>query len=991
MLGKMYPTSLPYRLLLAAAVLIPADLAGPAGGSAQAAGSAPAIRVYSHLLEPKEHPDYGRRHVQPPSWDTFGGRTHFTCLRGFNVDKDQIAGYAEELEKMTRTLELGDVIWPSYPILFATNLAGLADEIKRRNLFLFDVWGYVPGSGPGGYWQQFQPPPSAFSTLEAALGERWLGTDIGEQDGRYIGGYADQMHPASASRLEQYLNFQRHFERMGDDLGHKHATLVSLNFGHYFLKEGTYTLIGAETAQALPNNQVYYAFIRGAGKQYGVPWFGNASIFNRWGFKTYGSAGKSDGYEHGPTKGTSLSLLKRLLYTHILYNCMVVGFENGWLEGDRLSPIGRIQQAALRWVGENGQPGVMHTPVALLFDFFAGWTFPRHLYTDKLYRVWGNLPYEPGDYLGDGALDLLYPGYRDSSYFHDESGFITPTPFGDIADCLLSDAPDWLLARYPVVVAAGELSDRQGTGEKLLRYAAQGGRLVISAGNMARLFPDQGFGPPVESKNARRVTIGGEKIDELPMAVCAVPKGDDTTVLATCDAGPVALERRHGHGRITILCTPFGITSEPANAKITGAVDKPLLTPYPLLGHARRVLEDIFRQQRLFEVDPRLSLVTCRKGPGEYTLGIANNSWDERPLHIRSKCGPILSLRELPLDVSEQGAPGQLPEGVSAQGLGRNGPDRIAGGDIRIFRVQVREQGVQEIAHVAPPARPRGLALPLPRARSIKEEVLSRPGFFEQFDGVSVDWRYVREREKAALEAEAGWVRRQGLRVHVDLSSGVNLYPGLRLIDNLGADYTNSMAAVTDVLAKMPILGARDLVFSLHRHPENNFSGEQTQQAFERTLRLLAVEARGRGVTLHLRLAPRKPPWSLEEALKLLERVGAPNLRVAPSVALLDGDPSRLADAVTRAKGKADIWLVGAPRRDITGRVWDTHAPLAEGGGFELARRWFALAPALPVLLDVNYTSPEEESRDAVLAQRLRALAPSGGDARDHPSLDRGH
>jgi hypothetical protein len=60
------------------------------------------------------------------------------------------------------------------------------------------------------------------------------------------------------------------------------------------LKEGARTLIGAETAQALPNNQVYYAFIRGAGKQYGVPWFGNASIFNRWGFKTYGSSGSSE-------------------------------------------------------------------------------------------------------------------------------------------------------------------------------------------------------------------------------------------------------------------------------------------------------------------------------------------------------------------------------------------------------------------------------------------------------------------------------------------------------------------------------------------------------------------------------------------------------------------------------------------------------------------------------------------------------------------------
>jgi hypothetical protein len=424
-------------------VLLLVELLVVFGTIGTAAARADALRVYSQRLEPREHPDDDRRPVKPPNWETFRYRTQFTTLRGFDVQEDRIVGYREELEKFSRTHELGDVIWPSYPILFAKNLGDLADEIRRRHLYLFDVWGYVPGSGPGGYGQQFQPPPAAFALLEAKLGERWLGTDVGEQDGRYIGGYANQMTPASGGRFEQYLNFQRHFERMGDDLGHKHATLVSLNFGHYFLKEGTYTLIGAETAQALPNNQVYYAFIRGAGKQYGVPWFGNASIFNRWGFKTYGSSGRSEGYDHGPTKGTSLSLMQRLLFSHILYNSVAVGFENGWLEGDRLSPIGQIQRPAQRWVKQHGQPGGLHAPVALLLDFHAGWSFPRHLYTDKLYRVWGNLPYGPGDYQTDALFQLLYPGYADASYFHDESGFITATPVGDIADCLLSDAPLW--------------------------------------------------------------------------------------------------------------------------------------------------------------------------------------------------------------------------------------------------------------------------------------------------------------------------------------------------------------------------------------------------------------------------------------------------------------------------------------------------------------------------------------------------------------------
>lgn len=91
-------------------------------------------RIYSHLLQPDEHPDYNRRAVKPPTWDTFQHRTQFTCLRGFKVQDERIVGFRQELDKFTRTHELGDVIWPSYPILFTKNLAELAAEIKRRDL-----------------------------------------------------------------------------------------------------------------------------------------------------------------------------------------------------------------------------------------------------------------------------------------------------------------------------------------------------------------------------------------------------------------------------------------------------------------------------------------------------------------------------------------------------------------------------------------------------------------------------------------------------------------------------------------------------------------------------------------------------------------------------------------------------------------------------------------------------------------------------------------
>ena len=970
------------RISFCLAALALSSFLSAVGAESAAPGVAPPIRVYSRLLDPREHPDDDRRAVRPPSWDLFEKQTQFTSLRGFDVQGTQIVNYTNELERYTRTFGLGNVVWPSYPILFASNLLDLAQEVKRRNLYLFDVWGFVPGSGPGGYWQQFKPPQSAFDTLESVLGERWLGADIGEQDGRYIGGYASQMSAISSNRFDQYLNFQRHFERMGDQLGNKLSTLVSLNFGHYLLKEGTYTLIGAETAQALPNSQVYYAFIRGAGKQYGVPWFGNASIFNRWGFKTYGSEGVSDGYPDGPTRGTSLSLLKRLLYSHIAYNSVLVGFESGWFDGDKLSPIGRIQQAAQKWVKENGSLGVMHTPVAVLLDFYSGWSFPRHLYTDKLYRVWGNLPYARGDHLTHGVLDLLYPGYVNASYFHDESGFIAPTPYADVADCLLSDAPSWLLDRYPVLVVAGELHGGAELGEKLTAYVERGGHLLITAGNLAK-WPS-GLGgvrvkPDRVAHQCKQVELQYPKavLQETPFDLLALDCPSVARCLATAgDAHePAVIELSIGEGTLTVFASAFGVPVEPRlDPPVRGQIDQPLPTPYPLLRHVRQFLQRAFAQQALFVAEPELSLITCRRAEGDYTVSVANNTWHAQSFNLQSRCGAITSLQELPLDVSERTAVGLTPDGLHNADLGTSDANHIAGGDVRIFRVRVQETNVQEIAHRSPPRRPQGRFLPLHQARSLKEEILARPTFFQHFDGVLLDWRYVHEKDAQILQQEARWLTRQKVRVFVDLSSGLNLYPDLRLIDNDPDEYAATRAIIKELLDKMARLGARDLLLSLHRQPENNFTGEQTKTAFEKALRELSEAAAQRGITVYLRLAPDKPPASLAEAMQLLDRVGAPNLKLAPSVALwLRQKPTLPAGLAPRV----GLWLLSGPASDLAGAPWSYQQPLATADCAPI-RTMIAAAPQAPWALDAVFADQDAEYREiTTLEKELGRVSPT--------------
>jgi hypothetical protein len=197
------------------------------------------------------------------------------------------------------------------------------------------------------------------------------------------------------------------------------------------------------------------------------------------------------------------------------------------------------------------------------------------------------------------------------------------------------------------------------------------------------------------------------------------------------------------------------------------------------------------------------------------------------------------------------------------------------------------------------------------------------------------------------------------------LSSGVNLYPTLRLIDNLPADYAASMTAVNDLLAKMETLGAKDLVFSLHRQPENNFTAEQTRASFVATLKALASQAAARDVTLHLRVGFGKPPWNVAEASELLDRVGAPNLKLALSTAPLERQPPS-SEIAARLKDQLGLWLIAASRRDAAGKIWDAHAPIHSLSDRAALIRWPAISPATPAVLDAVLDDHDSEYLDAV-------------------------
>lgn len=928
--------------------------------------------VYPYLLDPTLYPDYTRRPTLAPTWATFDDQPQFTALRHLPD-----ASYTNQ--------GLGRVCWPNISILnergqvrvgrlsprkgaqllrqpqrrirsqtFTQSLA----ELKRRGYYLFDIWGYVPGTEP----LQIQVPQKTLQLMEQKLGDHFLGTDLGENDGRYLFLMPQLQAPYAAGRIGQSEQAYHYFSRINDDLGERMDALTVYWYWPYPLKEGTVVLTGAETQNRVTSSSIQYAFLRGAGKQYGVHWFGNASMFNTWNYKSYHNNPDQKSFVNGPTWGNSLSLLRRLLFSHYLYNSVILGYEgalftDAWWSptgAGPLSPLGQIQQDAVKFVDAHPQPGVMQTPVALLLDYYAGWVPARTLTTT--YQVWGYLPYDAGDYLTHGVFDLVYPHYEDCSWYHDERGTLCETPYGDLADVMHSDVAAGILKQYNVVVAAGNLFTADAElRNKLGDFVAGGGTLIVTAENARRLWPEWKVGPPhrLPAGSVVEWADGSQNIEPLAMDLCNATLPAGAEVLARCGETATVVRLHRGKGEIILLSSPFGLNAEPTVRDLAGngPPDQPLPQPYHLLAHVQRVLDSAFRSQRLFSVGDGLGYITDRKGPGDYTVGVFNNSLHSKPFQITSYCGHITNVTELSLGRDQHLASGYWPHDFQPNDGGRSDATNIAGGDVRLFSVQVAETGLRVLPEIQPPPRPSGRMLALHNISDLGEAVRSRPTFFEHFDGVKVDWTYLLRRDPEQVKRDRTWLDRQKLRVVVDFTPGLNDFPDLTLMDVLPANYAASVKQIDNVLDKMKLMGATNALIGTHMPPELGATPEQIEKSFMRGLTCLCQRAKSRGITLFLENRAGHWRGDVPNILLIIDATKADNLKFALNTA-----SAHIPPAMALAGKRLGMVLASAP----VGNIGLTQGPIAHGSVDIAALQ----AVKVPLVLDADYANPDEEFRD---------------------------
>ncbi len=285
---------------------------------------------------PEEHPRFAQSDPKPVTRATLGYELHCTGARSID---------ASTLDNYHKYYDFGDVCWPHIGTCpqrkdyatdadYAAALTSMEqqfEEVRRRGLSVFDIWGYVPFDN--NYPARIAPEHREI--LTRVLGDRFLGFDNGEQDGRYIGGFA--ANGRHTNRREGWDDFVRWDEQICRDSQNYMNATGSLNFSHYYGERNCRTL-GLETAQGLPSDTLMFAFLRGAGKEYGRLLTQATSVWNRFGYKMY-SGRKTEGaggYGYGPNKGCSLSLHKRLFLSSYLGGHSIVGTETAQFTADLL-------------------------------------------------------------------------------------------------------------------------------------------------------------------------------------------------------------------------------------------------------------------------------------------------------------------------------------------------------------------------------------------------------------------------------------------------------------------------------------------------------------------------------------------------------------------------------------------------------------------------------------------------------------------------------
>ncbi|MBQ9859195.1 MAG: hypothetical protein IJO76_00765 [Clostridia bacterium] len=921
------------------------------------------MKVYNHYLDPKKYPTYRKRAEKPVTHELLDNKVQFAVCRSFPLDPktNRLYGIEETIRKYTRDYDMGRCFWLHYKNFLADNVEEMLEALKAHDLYLYGGWGFVPGGikscDVDSSWGEFRYSKELDEKIRSIMGENFFGYEMGEQDGRYIGAYVSREDGSAypKTRTGQMKNFDHYHGQMATLFHDKMTILASLALIHYYARGGYATLLSCEAAQALPNSQMWYAFIRGASKQYGILPSGNVSVWNKTGYKYYGEPGLPNG---APDKGTSLSLMRRILWNEYMYNCVFLGFENSWFDNDDseshilstvkpedvyapagFTPIGQVQTYANKLVNSLGRPGVMYTPVAFMMNYNAGWNPPSHLYSPKLYEVWGDIPYNTGDFQTHALFTMLYPRYEDAGRFFDETGFLCKTRYGEIADALLSDADAAILGQYRMLVMVNDTELTAEVEDKVRCFVDNGGHLVLwaptvlNAANREEMLSYCGIemagGKTAVSGTA---VYGGEEYPVSDLTLVNAAPAADAVVEATVEGKPAILTTAHGAGKVTVILAESGLERQETPAVATREQEQPIPQAYAWTPFVERYLGDCFDSYTLVKpTNEELQYIVTVKDENTLLLQVTNNTFTAQRYDIVGGDVGIAAIKPILIEDNVQDTVGYYPACVEVDptAVAGEGAYTIAAGDVVMYEITVAT-ALELQAESLPVARDRKVGVKLPMdVMSIRDFLIEHPSFEQYFDTLLVDAYYLERMDKEFLAEEAAWLHRYGVKLSVDFTRMLNTFPDLRFDREYPEMRAASFARLDKILDKYALYDG-DAVFIARNLPSNTGGSDmglalQDLAAYllEKLPADIKLYCRNRGITTNMagQLGP------------VAEMAGV-SLAWDTSAALGHRIPGPLDVDEVKKEYTFSALLLSAPTFTVTGNPQNGNIPVV-GSGFE--------------------------------------------------------
>ena len=311
--------------------------------------------------------------------------------------------------------------------------------------------------------------------------------------------------------------------------------------------------------------------------------------------------------DFGPNYGKSYALNRQMLYLSWLNGARFFNWEGREfitsVAPDFPSPLGRFTKKAADIIHNLGPVGPVQTPIAIISEFSNAWKPPKIQSNGTIeFNITGDAPYAIGDFQLHGLRDLLYPHYLQCETIYEagmgEDYALSPTPYGNSIDFLLSDARQVALQRYGLLIWGGVPPQAPSmVREKLLKFIdADHGRVVLFGAAARSMFPEwfQTSPASVITPGAAVTYAGISTTESSPFQLEQLRDGLDTAalsmkVLATVNGKPLVVECLDG---LVLVLSDYGTNrteSVPPTSTRWHADQLVTEIPHQLLNHASRL------------------------------------------------------------------------------------------------------------------------------------------------------------------------------------------------------------------------------------------------------------------------------------------------------------------------------------------------------------------------------------------------------------------